>query len=214
MSRETSVDSSAMVATGGGDATITVLVADRPSTVAVMVALPGATAVTSPAPLTVATPAAEDDQATDRPPSVSPALSTGVAASCVVSPTVVTTDDGEIVTDATGGKMKVIVAVPFRPSLVAVIVTEPAPRPVTVPLCETVATDALDELHEIARPTSARPEASLGTADTARDSPTRRLALVGVTDTVATSADVTLKVGVPETGVGVLAPPPTSAGQQ
>jgi hypothetical protein len=51
------------------EAGVTVSVAEpvRPSLVAVMIVVPGATALTSPAPLTVAMPALEDVQVTVRP---------------------------------------------------------------------------------------------------------------------------------------------------
>jgi hypothetical protein len=57
-----------------------------PSLVAVIVALPTATAVTNPLPLTVATAEALVAQVTTRPVSAFPAESRGVATSCTVWP--------------------------------------------------------------------------------------------------------------------------------
>ncbi len=53
---------------------------------------------------------------------------------------------------------------PLCPSLVAVIVAEPAPTAVTRPLPLTVATDVLLLDHAIARPVSGLPFASLAVA--------------------------------------------------
>ena len=64
--RETDVGATVTLATGGG-VTVIVAVADFPSTNAVMVTLPGATAVTKPNALMVAIDALELDQATDLP---------------------------------------------------------------------------------------------------------------------------------------------------
>ena len=56
------------------------------------------------------------------------------------------------------------VAVPFFPSLVAVIVAEPAALPVTRPVVFTVAVDVLPLVHVTARPASGLPLASFGVA--------------------------------------------------
>ena len=62
-----------------------------------------------------------------------------------VPPSSIDTDDGLTVTRATagGGSVTVNVAVPYTPSRVAVIVVEPASKPVANPEESTVATDAL-----------------------------------------------------------------------
>jgi hypothetical protein len=59
---------------------------------------------------------------------------------------------GETLTDATGTGVTVTLAVPLFPSLVAVIVAEPAATPVTTPLDETVAIPVLELDHVTARP--------------------------------------------------------------
>ena len=56
------------------------------------------------------------------------------------------------------------VAVPFFPSLVAVIVAEPAALPVTSPVVFTVAIDVLPLVQVTARPASGLPLASFGVA--------------------------------------------------
>src|SRR5256885_72131 len=122
-------------ATGTG-ALVTVMVAVPlfPSLVAVIVAVPAPLAVTNPVRLTVATVVSLDDQVTARPESGLPLASLGVAVSCTVCPTWPLADDGVTVTEATGTLVTVIAAVPLFPSLIAVIVAEPAAFPVTRPL--------------------------------------------------------------------------------
>ena len=58
------------------------------------------------------------------------------------------------------GTGTVIVAVPLMPSLVAVIVAEPAAMALTNPLADTVAMEVLFELHVMLRPESTVPRAS------------------------------------------------------
>jgi hypothetical protein len=93
------------LATGGGSTVIS-RVPDFPSTVAVMVAVPGATAVTTPALLlavTVATLALELDHPTVRPVRGFPAASFGVAVNVTDSPTMRLPAGVETSTDATAG---------------------------------------------------------------------------------------------------------------
>ena len=59
---------------------------------------------------------------------------------------------GATLTDATGTGVTVTLAVPLLPSLVAVIVAEPAAIPVTTPLDDTVAIPVLELDHVTARP--------------------------------------------------------------
>ena len=82
--------------------TVTVAVPLLPSLVAVIVAAPAVTPVTTPAPLTVATPPLLDAQLTVRPLSALPAESRGVAVSCTVLPAATLTAAGLRTTDATG----------------------------------------------------------------------------------------------------------------
>jgi len=68
------------------------------------------------------------------------------------------------VTEATGTLVTVRADVPLCPSLVAVIVAEPAATPVTWPLADTVATAGLLVAHVTARPVRAVPVESSGVA--------------------------------------------------
>src|SRR6266487_3748023 len=86
-----------------------------------------------------------------------------------------------LVTDAT-----VTAAVPLIPSLVAVIVAEPAATAVTRPLAFTVATAALLDVQVTVRPVSELPAASFSAATNVRVLPPKRLAVAGLTVTDAT----------------------------
>src|SRR5207245_11277784 len=85
----------------------------------------------------------------------------GVAVSCPVWPVCRLRDVGLTVTDATGTVETVRLDVPLWPSLVAVIVAEPVPAPVTRPLPLTVATEPLFEDHVTVRPVSTLPAESV-----------------------------------------------------
>src|SRR5256884_6773876 len=85
-----------------GVVTVTADVPVLPSLVAVMVAEPAVTPLTSPLPFTVASAVLLVAQVTERPLKGLPFASLGVAASCTVSPTITLTDDGLTATDATG----------------------------------------------------------------------------------------------------------------
>src|SRR5437867_1062293 len=144
--------------------TVTVAVPLCPSLVAVIVAAPAVTPVTSPPALTVATAVLLLPQLTGRPDNGLPLASFEVAVSCTVWPTGTDAVLGLTVTDANGTVLTVIVAVPLCPSEVAVIVTEPAATPVTNPLALTVATAVLPLAQVIVRPESELPFASFGAA--------------------------------------------------
>jgi hypothetical protein len=101
------------------------------------------------------------------------------------------------VTEATGTKVTVTLDVPLWPSLVAVMVADPAPAPVTRPLPLTVATDVLVLVHVITRPDSGLPLASFAVAVSCTVCPVCRLAEAGVTVTDATGTFVTVTVAVP-----------------
>src|SRR5205809_206209 len=178
---------------------LTVIVAEPlcPSEVAVIVAAPAATAVTSPLALTVATAVLPLDQVTVRPGSELPFASCGVAVSCTVCPTCTDAVAGFTVTDATGTVLTVIVALPLCPSLVAVIVAEPAAPPVTSPLALTVATAVLLLAHVTVRPANRLPFASFGVAVSCTVWPTCTDAEAGLTVTDATSTVLTVIAAVP-----------------
>jgi len=163
------------------------------------VAVPAVTAVTSPLALTVATAPLLVTHVTDRPVRVLPLASFVVADSCTVWPTVTVGADGLTVTDATGTLDTVMVEAPLCPSLVAVIVAEPAAIPVTSPLLVTVAAVLL-LAHVAVRPVRVLPLASFMVADSCTVWPAVTLGAAGLTVTVATgtaAAVVTVMVEVP-----------------
>src|SRR5438309_672227 len=136
-----------------------------PSVVAVIVADPAPTPVTSPVALTVATPLLLLVHVTTRPARALPLASRGVAMSCSVP-----------------------LASPLFPSLVAVIAAEPAVIPVTLPFASTLAVPLalLDQV--IDGPESGVPFESCGVASSCSTPPTITVPDCGVTTTVATEA--------------------------
>src|SRR2546425_7353374 len=109
-----------------GGVTVTVDVPLCPSLVAVILAEPAVTPLTSPLPFTVAADVLSLAHVTTRPVSGLPLASFGVAVSCTVCPTCTLAGDGLTVTEATGTCTTVMADAPLCPSLVAVIVAEPA----------------------------------------------------------------------------------------
>src|SRR5439155_758998 len=179
----------------GTAATVTVALPAFPSLVAVIVADPAALLVTRPLGPTVATAVLLLAHVTVRPVSVLPAESFGVAVSCTVCPTVRFAVAGEIATEATGTVVTVSAAVLLLPSLVAVIVAEPAVTPATRPLPLTVATLVLLLVHVMIRPVSVPPAKSFGVAVSCNVCPTRMLPVAGEIVTEATVVS-----GVPDAG--------------
>src|SRR4029077_10781844 len=161
-----------------------------PSLVAVIVTgPPAATPVTSPLPFTLAIALLLDDQLIARPVNGFPLASLGVAVSWTVPVTATFAELGDTVTEATGARETLTVAVPLWPSLVAVIVTgPPGPAPVTSPLEVTLAIVLSLDDHTIVRPVKRFPLASFGVAVSCTVWPTVRLAVAGVTVIVATGA--------------------------
>src|SRR2546425_7826922 len=150
---------------GGGTAvTVIAAVPFFPSLVAVMVAGPAVTPATSPLPLTVATPVLLLTQLIVRPGSGVPFASFGVAGSCTVAPCWTLADAGLTPTEATATLDTVMAEVPLCPSLVAVLVADPADAALTSPLPSTLATDVLLLDHVTVRPASGVPLASFGVA--------------------------------------------------
>src|SRR2546425_6003604 len=176
--------------------TVIAVVPLLPSLVAVIVADPAATPVTSPLPLTLATAALLVAHVTTRPDRTLPLASFGTAKSCSVPPTHMDADAGVTVTEATGTLVTVTAAVPLFPSLVAVIVADPAPAPVTNPLPVTVAAAGLLDAHVTTRPVSAAPLASFGVAVSCTVFPTGRVAVAGLTVTDPTGTPVTVIAAV------------------
>src|SRR5919197_1324620 len=169
-----------------GALTVTAAVPLWPSLVAVIVAVPAPCPVTSPLPLTVATPALSLDQTIARPASGAPLASRGVAVSCAEPFTWRFSVAGLTSTDVTGTFTTVMAAVPLLPSLVAVIVAEPTFTAVTRPAALTVATDGALLAHVTVRPWSGVSVESSGTAVSWTVEPTCAVADAGLTSTHAT----------------------------
>jgi hypothetical protein len=93
-----------------------------------------------------------------------------------------------VATGAGGKAVTVRLADPTLPSLVALMVAEPALSAVTVPLVFTVATASLLEAQLMARPVRVLPLASLVTAEATVVRPTWTLLDANVTVTEATGA--------------------------
>src|SRR2546429_4578502 len=93
---------------------------------------------------------------------------------------------GLTVTVAPAPFVTVMADVPLCPSLVAVIVAEPAATPVTNPLAETVPAAALLVAQVTTRPLRAVPLASFGVAVNWVVAPTVTPAALGLTATEAT----------------------------
>src|SRR6266511_696027 len=177
--------------------TVTAALPVFPSLVAVIVAEPAATPETSPLEFTVAIELLLLPQVTTRPERVLPLASFGVAVSCAVCPTRMLAVGGLTATEATGTGVTVTPALPLCPSLVAVIVTEPATFPVTSPLVLTVATAVLLLVQPTVRPVRVLPLASFGVAVSCAVCPTRMLAVGGLTATEATGTGVTVTPALP-----------------
>src|SRR5437764_15061488 len=103
---------------------------------------------------------------------------------------------GVTATEATGTAATVTVALPAFPSLVAVIVADPAALLVTRPLGPTVAAAVLLLPHVTVRPVSALPAESFGVAASCTVCPTVTFAVAGATATAAPGADVTVTAAV------------------
>src|SRR5436190_816847 len=195
----------------GISVTVAAAVPVFPSLVAVIVAVPARTPLTSPLLLTVATTALLLVHVTGRPVSAAPAESFSVAVSCTVCPTCKLPEDGETVTEATGTSATVIVAVLLLPSLVAVIVAEPSATPVIRPLRLTRATVVSSLPHITVRPVNVLPVESFRVAVSCTVCPTRMLA-VGeiVTEATGTGATVTAALPVLPSLIAVIVAAPAT----
>ncbi len=174
--------------------------------VAVRVAVPSATEVTRPASETVAMVESDVVHATVAPEIVDPAAFLTVAVSWVVSPSARKLSS---VSDSSrlAGTATVTAAVPFADPEVAVIVAVPSATEVTRPLEDTVATDALDELHVTLAPLIVAPFWSLTVAVSWDVSPSEAKLKV-VADSVI---EVATGVGGVGELVGVVPPSPHAA---
>jgi hypothetical protein len=159
-------DTVTVVTTGGAAVTVMLDVPVFPELVAVIVAGPAATPVTTPLELTVAVAALLVVQMTVCPDITLPCWSLTVAVRGVVAPTATEAELGETVTVVTTGGLEVTVMleVPDFPELVAMIVTGPAATPVTTPFASTVAVAALLVDHVTVCPLIGLPCSSLTVA--------------------------------------------------
>jgi len=103
----------------------------------------------------------------------------------------------EVMAMTEAGEFTFTAAVPDFPSLVAVIVAEPAATAVTRPVELTVAFELSEVAQVTTRPGSAAPPASRVAAVNCRVSPTASVVVDGETVTLATGAAVTVSVACP-----------------
>jgi hypothetical protein len=121
-----------------------------------------------------------------------------MAKNCVVCPTVIVIGLGVTVTAATAACETEMVAVPFFPSDVAVIVADPVFTAVIIPFASTVATAALLVLHVMARPLSGFCPASYAVAENCACPPGAASTCGGVTTMLATGVFSTVIVAIPD----------------
>lgn len=194
------LDGEVVIRATAGLVTVTVTRAILSSLVAVIVALPAATALMTPVELTVAMKFASELQETVRPvrtlPEASLVVATTVARPSAVesmTPTRSETDDVALrVMDATGaggGAVTEMVAVAFFPSLSAVIIAVPGPWPVTIPELLTIATLGLLVVQVIVRPVRTLLDASRSVGVMTPVTPTVRVRLDGLSVMYATGGD-------------------------
>jgi hypothetical protein len=132
---------------------------------AVIVASPGATAVTSPELETLTIALLLLDHVNARPMSTFPFASRTTVVSCVVRPTWRDAVAGDTVIDATGAGVTVKTAVPLTVPLAAVIVEEPLANAFARPDVAMVAILLLLDDQVTARPVRMFPAASRVTAE-------------------------------------------------
>ncbi len=180
-----------------------------PSQLALMIAPPAATAVTSPPAVTVATVVLLDDHVTGRPDSTCPSASSASAPSCSVSPTSIEWFVDERRTAATGAGSTVTVESASLPSALAAIRTVPTLRPVTTPPSDTAAIDASSLAQWTCPPVIAFPCASRTSASSGRLAPTATLAPGGTTaidsTDVCPGADTSIEQAASNTAASVAA---------
>ena len=162
-----------------------------PSAEAVIVAEPGAIAVTTPDDDTLATLVSLLLQSTARSERSEPLALCTLATSVVLPPGSSVLLDGEIVTVATGTAATVTVAEPTRPSALARMTAVPTPTPVTVPSSETDATVGAPLLHDTGRSSDA-PSASSTVAVSFAVDPMNTFTIAGATRIVAAGVGVTV----------------------
>jgi hypothetical protein len=146
-----------------------------PSLVATIELVPAASALTTPAALTVATVVLLDDHAIERPPSTLLFASFNVATAWEVPPTGMVAEGRLTAIELTGTSETTRLADPLWPSLVATIVVEPGATAETRPAEDTAMEEALLADQLTARSVRIFPSASLTTAVACSVWPTKRL---------------------------------------
>src|SRR3954470_22563501 len=146
-----------------------------------MIADPSLRPRTRPALSTVAIRVSLLDHAICAPGMAFPRESYTVAVRRNEPPTSTEVVAGVTSTRLTDGASTAIAAVPFRPSLDAVIVTVPAATAATIPVDVTVATSGRFDDHVTVRPLSGCPDASRGCASRSTVCPTTSVAELGLT---------------------------------
>jgi len=180
--------------------TTSVALPDCPSLVAMIVAEPGAIAVTTPEDDTVASCGAALLHVIDLPERTTPAASRRTADAWVDWPTFnacAASETDTVATGACGGAATATAALADLPSTVAVIVVLPCETPVTRPVLDTVATVGFAEDHVGTRDGSTLPAPSNAVAVSCVVPLTCRFDEVGVTDTEAAVTAVAVKLDWP-----------------
>src|SRR6266545_4786874 len=183
--------------------TVSVAAPETPPVVAVIVAGPFASAVTSPLGSTVAIRPSDDVQAKLCPGMTVPPASFATALNRCVSPSAVSVAvAGVTSTDAIACATE-SVAVPATPAAVAVMVADPIASPVARPVWSTLAIAGTDELQAKSCPATVLPFASFARALNCCARPTApSVADAGATATDATTC-ATDSDAVPETPLAV-----------
>ena len=173
--------------------TVNGALADLPSLVPAMLAVPVETAVTSPSAETVVTAGLLELHVTRRPVSTPFVASRSDAVAVAVCPGLSVAVFSATRTSATASRAALTVteALELMPSLVACIIALPGLTAVTMPVVLTAATAELLELQLIVRPVNGAPVASRSAAEAASVWPTVRTLVASATPIVATGVGTT-----------------------
>lgn len=175
-------------ATGAGGGVVIEIDAfpTMPSLVAMIVADPALTPVTTPLLLTVATEGAELLHAMIRSDSTAPDESFVTAEAIVVLPTWIEEEPRLTAIDATGTELTAMEALALTLSADAITLVLPTLFARSIPESETVATVVSELRQDTGTLLTTRPDASLASAVRRLDVPMRSIAFEGVTWIVAT----------------------------
>jgi len=165
--------------------TVTLAVPDTLPLVAVIVTVPGSTAMTSPVLPTAATAELLELHATGAPEIVCPPASVTTAMSCCRCVTSSETLDGETITALGGADATVTDTVACAEPLVAVMVAVPGDKPVTNPEEDTEAIEPLSMFQLTGAPAMTAPFASFTVGVSCDVCPTVTDTLGGATEMLA-----------------------------